>query len=938
MQRIVPGKIEVKTKLVKNITISDCVVIFLAMLFCVLLLMTSINTYVKLALIVICIAVLVLCLGEINTKKGYRVLAESIAYIFRKKVTEGVDYSNLESISFTRWIKRQNEYTAVIEVMGVDMGLLDEDSQDIVINSLQSALDDCNAFSFVKIDVPVDLTNYVSNLDRYIAELSNYFDKDSSGFETRRNVLDIHKQYLKAYMEKGSTRDSFFIILKEKDVIAIEEALEIVTAALKRIGMEYHTCEGEELKAFLAYFFQDFDKTFCTPKLKETYNSIFIGGVEKQIVSIGRYPLIESNCWAHSLFSIEGVTIVYNAAKYQGKNLEKNMNKCLSETRGQILQAGKSELEQARNIGTVSVLEAMVNEVVFKDAKMYDTQFYIMFDKARRKEILKQVRNCGVKLDGCLGIQKESYINMLPYAHVNFHIKRYNLIQQPGSTVVGAFPFTSKRLWDKEGLYMGYNRNMVFFDVFYKDVERVNGNMCVLGTSGMGKSFTMKKLLIEAACKRSKIFVLDPDDEYRYLCQCLGGNYLDVAGATSNRINPLQVFPSLEEEGSDKVDDLAAHRLFLEQFFKTIYPEIQREDLMYLNRAIVILYGEFGISSGLDIRDKSPEQFPTFNDLYSLLKRLAADSKSDDYELRIYRRLSLYVEQFCGNGLYAAMWNGYTTLSLENRFNVLNFRSLLTNGNKLVSNAQMLLMMRYLNVEIIANLNANKKRAMEGENDKQHILILVDEAHNFINPNFPIALEFMEQKARQIRKYDGVFWLATQNINDFVGTSEETKKAATAVINNCKFSLIFSMAANDINNLIDLYRSSTALTSEEVVLLRSGVQGRALFQFTSKSRLPIKIEAFYEEIKYMEPEEKRVIDTAKDAEWEEYLSERDSEDKATNSEAGESNMEDKELIMAVDTDGLDLDEYMQQNFGPESEDEFSDEEPDFTVIVEKEDK
>ena len=127
---------------------------------------------------------------------------------------------------------------------------------------------------------------------------------------------------------------------------------------------------------------------------------------------------------------------------------------------------------------------------------------------------------------------------------------------------------------------------------------------------------------------------------------------------------------------------MAAHRLFLEQFFKTIYPEIQREDLMYLNRAIVILYGDFDIASGLDIRDKSPEQFPTFNDLFALLKRLAADSKSDDYELRIYRRLSLYVEQFCGNGLYAAMWNGYTTLSLENRFNVLNFRSLLTNGNK----------------------------------------------------------------------------------------------------------------------------------------------------------------------------------------------------------------------------------------------------------------
>ena len=35
------------------------------------------------------------------------------------------------------------------------------------------------------------------------------------------------------------------------------------------------------------------------------------------------------------------------------------------------------------------------------------------------------------------------------------------------------------------------------------------------------------------------------------------------------------------------------------------------------------------------------------------------------------------------------------------------------------------------------------------------IIVVIDEAHVFIDPKFPIALDFMFQLAKRIRKYNG---------------------------------------------------------------------------------------------------------------------------------------------------------------------------------------
>ena len=114
----------------------------------------------------------------------------------------------------------------------------------------------------------------------------------------------------------------------------------------------------------------------------------------------------------------------------------------------------------------------------------------------------------------------------------------------------------------------------------------------------------------------------------------------------------------------------------------------------------------------------------------------------------------------------------------------------------------MLLVFRYLNNEIINNKDFNAKY-----HKNRKIIVEVDEAHIFINPKYPIALDFMAQMAKRIRKYGGMQIVITQNLADFIGT-DEIKRQSTAVINACQYSMIFSLAPNDVNDLTELYKKS----------------------------------------------------------------------------------------------------------------------------------
>ena len=71
----------------------------------------------------------------------------------------------------------------------------------------------------------------------------------------------------------------------------------------------------------------------------------------------------------------------------------------------------------------------------------------------------------------------------------------------------------------------------MFINFFQRDRERVNSNTVIIGKSGSGKSYATKTILAQLAAENSKIFILDPENEYSKLALNMNGKVIDVGSA-----------------------------------------------------------------------------------------------------------------------------------------------------------------------------------------------------------------------------------------------------------------------------------------------------------------------------------------------------------------------------------------------------------------------
>ena len=147
----------------------------------------------------------------------------------------------------------------------------------------------------------------------------------------------------------------------------------------------------------------------------------------------------------------------------------------------------------------------------------------------------------------------------------------------------------------------------------------------------------------------------------------------------------------------------------------------------------------------------------------------------------------------------------------------------------------MLLVMKWLDNEIIKNRDYNLRY-----NADRRIIVVIDEAHVFIDSKYPIALDFMYQLAKRIRKYNGMQIVITQNIKDFVGTEELARKS-TAIINASQYSFIFPLSPNDMSDLVKLYEKAGAINETEQEDIVNNGRGHAFLITAPQARTNVEI-------------------------------------------------------------------------------------------------
>ena len=98
------------------------------------------------------------------------------------------------------------------------------------------------------------------------------------------------------------------------------------------------------------------------------------------------------------------------------------------------------------------------------------------------------------------------------------------------SGLVATYPFISSAIFDERGIFVGtniYNNSLVFIDR-YDTKKYKNANLCIFGTSGAGKSFYTKLLILRNRLLGIEQYIIDPEREYETLCNNLNGTMLKI--------------------------------------------------------------------------------------------------------------------------------------------------------------------------------------------------------------------------------------------------------------------------------------------------------------------------------------------------------------------------------------------------------------------------
>ena len=874
--RIIPKTAKVKVEFFKNISIVDVIIGLIGIILEVLLFLTNISVIAKIFFMSLLFCVFAWLYLPFDGQRFYMMFVNLAKYVFSVK-KYSVEYQNANTnvdqfIPFKgiedHYIVYEDYYAGVLQIDPREFRLLTGFRQDQIIDAhfgkLIRSINGKTRASIIKIDRKLLLNEYIVAEEEKQKQIEKLFEAGNLTQEelsARTKIINDRMQiYNRMSGDNVITKPFYYLVVYDADKKAIDEILKNGASALLDAGMTSKILREKELAVFLKYTYTDkFDESdvdklapeeimsWVKPsEIRFTTKSAFIDGEETFNYTVRNFPLTVLNAWGYQMFNIEGTKVVMNLEPYEKRKAIKMLDRSIQELASQSEQSFKASslLDKKTHIETlVDVLRMLQNdnETLFKV-----TLHFTIYNKGKTaKEEKRDLKKTIKRILAEQGFEFVDNFCKQNKAVISTNVSRYDNMEEfsraiHSGSVAAVFPFVLSTLMDDGGTIVGSSGEYpVIVDFFKRNHERVNSNMVILGKSGSGKSYATKTILTGLAAENTKIFILDPENEYKALAENLGGRLIDVGTATQGRINPFHVITTLdadEDGGDSKVDNFAVHLQFLEEYFRVVLPGIDTQALEYLNNLIVELYKRKGIDFHSNFAQLKASDYPIFDELNDLiLEKL--QTATIDYDVTNLRILSNFISKFSSSGRDSNLWNGESTLTVQENFTVFNFQSLLANKNGVIANAQMLLVLKWLDNEIIKNREFNLKH---GTNRK--IIVAIDEAHVFIDPKYPIALDFMYQLAKRIRKYNGMQIVITQNIKDFVGTQDIIRKS-TAIINACQYSFIFALSPNDMDDLCTLYDKAGRINASEQDQIVNNERGKAFIITGPMSRTNIEIVA-----------------------------------------------------------------------------------------------
>lgn len=436
----------------------------------------------------------------------------------------------------------------------------------------------------------------------------------------------------------------------------------------------------------------------------------------------------------------------------------------------------------------------------------------------RRMENTLSMLKCKVRT--LANLQKEGFQHLSPTFPGNEQVA--NILNRivPMSTFVGGFPFASSGFSDENGYYFAKDSHggLVIVDTWLRGNDRTNSNFVIMGVAGVGKSTAVKHIALSEYFMGTKLIFIDPESEYKELCQSLNGDWINAGGGSNGMINPLQIRPApRDEEGEESplykdegngMSDMALHLKNLEIFFNLYIPDLTMMQKAVLKQCLIELYNQFHITWTTDITALKNTDFPTFSDLFQLIRH-----KESTLEDEVYKELSLLLYDIA-NGGDSFLWNGHSTIETHSRCICLDTHTLQNTSDNIKRT-------QYFNLLSWCWEQMSKDRT-------ERVLLICDECYLMIDPNVPQSLVFLRNVEKRARKYESGLAIISHSVVDFL--AQEVKMYGQALLDIPCMKIIMGTDGKNLQETRELYN----LTDAEEELLASKKRGHALFMIGSK--------------------------------------------------------------------------------------------------------
>ena len=442
-------------------------------------------------------------------------------------------------------------------------------------------------------------------------------------------------------------------------------------------------------------------------------------------------------------------------------------------------------------------------------------------------EDLKELKYLLNKVEGILqsnGLQskkayfreEQTFISTIPSMKNSIDIKNAAKRNVLTSSLVSTYPFISSSIFDKEGIFIGtniYNDSLIFIDR-YDNNKYKNSNICIFGTSGAGKSFYTKLLILRSRLIGIEQYIIDPEREYTNICKELNGTLLKIGPSSKTYVNVLDIRKESIEDGQEGY--LATKIGKLIGFFNLIFGELNEEEKAIIEEKLIECYKikniTFDDESLYTIKNKKrkfkeKDDMPILEDIYNIFY---SDKKTKIFATKLIPFIKGSLKFF----------NNYTNVELNNDLIVADVYEL---GEENLKYGM------YIFTELFWDKTKKDRKIKKA--------IYLDEIWRLIGvtSNKNVA-SFIYKIFKTIRKYGGSAVAITQDISDLFSLDNGTY--GRSILNNSSIKTFFSLEEENIKILSEYAN----LSEKEKIEIKSLKRGECLM-FVGDNHILAQIEA-----------------------------------------------------------------------------------------------